>query len=161
MLTTFVQTYRVNMISLSFSKLRSHFLYFVCVLICIFRFTSLFLLLTKQILEQQIVNWYFGKVFIENVMRLVLLYFCTHTVYRVGSICGFSISKTTYGGVDTVVKVLGSRWVDRHPKVINSVIFFWWQDCTHVYHREDMATFIKTQKAFIFLNFYIKTTMMP
>lgn len=65
--------------------------------------------LVKQALEQQIVNWYFGKVFIENVMGLFLLSFCTHIVYMVGNICGFLISKTTCGGVGTMVGVLGSR----------------------------------------------------
>ena len=53
--------------------------------------------LSKQVLEQQIVNRYIGKVFIENVMGLFLLYFCTHIVYMVRDICGFLISKTTYG----------------------------------------------------------------
>lgn len=63
--------------------------------------------LAKQVLEQQTVNWYFGKVFAENVMGLFLLYFCTHVVYTVGNICGFLISKSTYGGVGMVVKSWG------------------------------------------------------
>lgn len=75
--------------------------------------------LAKQALEQQIVNWYFGKVFIENVIGLFLLYFCTHLIYVVGNLCGFLISKTTYRGVGTRVRVLGSRRVDRHPKIIS------------------------------------------
>lgn len=65
--------------------------------------------LSKQVLEQQTVTWYFGKAFIENVMGLFLLYFCARIVYMVGNICGFLISKTTYRGVGTVVGVMGSR----------------------------------------------------
>lgn len=73
--------------------------------ICIF----IFIFLAKQILEQQIVNWYFGKVFIESVMVLFLLYFCTNIVCKDENICGFPKSKATYGVAATVVRVLGSR----------------------------------------------------
>lgn len=64
--------------------------------------------LSNQVMEQQTVSWYFGRVFIENVMGLFLLYFCTHIVYMVGNMCGFLISKTTYRGVGTMVRVVGS-----------------------------------------------------
>lgn len=158
MLATLFQPHMVNMISLCLSKAKKLLSIFY---LYIYLYIFIFISLTKQALEQQIVNWYFGKVFIEDVMGLFLLYFCIRICIYSWEYMWLSNFKNHLWGVGTMVRVLGSRWVDRHLKIINSLLFLCCQGCTHVYGRDDMATFIKIQKAFIFLDFSSKTTMIP